>query len=115
MWRELTGVDINTMWHEYSGGQTPLPVPEGQGVTFFADFDYYETLGTLGPGQYDAAKLWPRGIGGNWISSIKVPAGYSVTVYADDHFTGTRRTYTVNRRNLDIMEDQIESLIVTKL
>ncbi|MGK3965449.1 hypothetical protein WMF38_14885 [Sorangium sp. So ce118] len=55
------------------------------------------------------------GIDRNWISSIKVPAGYSVTAYANGNFTGTKRTYTVNRRALDIMEDEIESFIVTKL
>ncbi|WP_437654804.1 basic secretory protein-like protein [Sorangium sp. So ce1182] len=115
MWGELTGVDINTMWYEYSGGRTPMPAPEGQGVTFFADVDYYETLGTFAPGEYDAAALFPRGIDRNWISSIKVPAGYSVTAYANGNFTGTRRTYTVNRRALDIMEDEIESFIVTRL
>lgn len=70
---------------------------------------------TLGAGNYDLPQLQAAGIANDSISSIKVPAGYTVTAYADGGFTGTQWTFTADNPNLTTTgnNDAISSLRVT--
>ncbi|WP_437672202.1 basic secretory protein-like protein [Sorangium sp. So ce131] len=115
MWTELTGSDVDTLWHLYSGGVAKIPAAEGQGITVYRHVDFVEALSTFGPGEYTSADMRNMGVKTNWISSLRVPAGFNVTVYADDNFSGTRHTYRGDRQKIDDMNDNIESIVVTKL
>lgn len=115
MWVELTGVDLDSLWMVYSGGQAPVGVPVGQGVSFYQDPNYGRLGNTLPAGSYDGTSLGSYGIVGDDISSLRVPAGYSVTVYEHD-FDGASHTYTAgNYSTLSVLDNAITSVVVTKL
>lgn len=115
MWVELTGVDLDGLWMQYSGGQAPVGVAEGQGVSFYQDPSYVRLGSTLPAGAYDGTLLGSYGVVGDDISSIKVPPGYSVTVYEHDGFEGASETLTGDHPTLSTLNDEISSLVVTKL
>mmetsp|Transcript_705 Transcript_705/g.1036 ORF Transcript_705/g.1036 Transcript_705/m.1036 type:complete len:674 (-) Transcript_705:2068-4089(-) len=84
------------------------------GVTACQDSNYLGLCVTLAPGNYDLADLTQRGIQNDWISSFKVPSGYSVTGYSDAGFSGTSVTYTTDTSFLGtVWNDKISSLKVT--
>ncbi|GAA2377121.1 glycosyl hydrolase family 95 catalytic domain-containing protein [Dactylosporangium salmoneum] len=91
------------------GGGNP-----GNGPTFYPDINYGGTGVTLAAGNYDIAQLQAAGIANDSISSIRVPAGYTVTAYADGGFTGTSWTFTADTPSLIATgnNDQISSLRV---
>ena len=64
------------------------------GVTFYQHADYAGTAVTLPKGSYTMAQLNARGIPNDWMSSLKVPSGWTVEVYQNDNFTGTKWTFT---------------------
>lgn len=65
------------------------------GVSFFADANYGgAATSTLPKGNYTLSQLQGYGFVNDWASSAKVPAGWSVTMYADDNFTGSSWTIT---------------------
>ncbi|MEV6925109.1 carbohydrate-binding protein [Dactylosporangium sp. NPDC051485] len=92
-----------------AGGGNP-----GNGPTFYPDINYGGTGVTLGAGNYDLAQLQAAGIANDNISSIRVPAGYTVTGYADSGFSGTSWTFTADTPSLLTTggNDQISSLRV---
>ena len=64
------------------------------GVTFYQDANYGGALsGVKGPGDY--ASL-PADVPNDWMSSLRVPAGWTVDVYSDGNFGGTVCTFTVD-------------------
>ncbi len=64
------------------------------GVTFYQDINYGGANYTLGAGNYDVNQLQAAGIPNDWMSSLRVPSGYTVTVYQHWNFTGTAWTFT---------------------
>ena len=76
------------------------PAGGGTGPTFYAAADYSGTAATLGVGSYDLPQLQAAGIANDTVSSIRVPAGYQVTAYADAGFAGTAWTFTADTPNL---------------
>ena len=64
------------------------------GVTFFQDINF--------GGSYSAPKAkgdyasLPVDIPNDWVSSLKVPAGWTVTAYADGNFGGASCTFTAD-------------------
>ncbi len=64
------------------------------GVTFYADINYGGTAVILDVGTYTMAQMNAAGIPNDWMSSLKVPTGYTVEVYQHDNFTGTKWTFT---------------------
>ena len=83
--------------------------------TFYADANYSGTGVPLGPGSYDLAQLQAAGIANDSISSIRVPAGYTVTGYADAGFSGTAWSFTSDTPSLAATgnNDAISSLRIT--
>ena len=85
----------DTGWFSYTvgstsgGGTTPT-----NGATFYADINYGGTAKTLGVGNYTLSQLNAEGIPNDWMSSLKVPSGWTVEVYQNDNFGGTKWTYT---------------------
>ncbi|MFC4101665.1 galactose-binding domain-containing protein [Paenibacillus xanthanilyticus] len=65
-------------------------------ATFYKDINYGGTSAGLAIGNYTLSQLNSAGIPDNWTSSLKVPSGWTVEVYADDHFQGTKWTYTAD-------------------
>ncbi|WP_313563210.1 carbohydrate-binding protein [Ruminiclostridium cellobioparum] len=91
----LTGWEppnVPALWEKGGGGTTPPPATNG--VTFYADINYGGTAITLGVGNYTLSQLNAKGIPNDWMSSLKVPGGWTVEVYEHDNFGGTKWTYT---------------------
>lgn len=63
-------------------------------VTVYSDMNYGGYAVGLPLGEHDMASLAAYGIINDDISSLKVPAGYKVTLYDDAGFGGESRTYT---------------------
>ncbi|MFG2040323.1 carbohydrate-binding protein [Dactylosporangium sp. NPDC048998] len=100
----LTGTANNGV-KSLSGTASTLGTPGGSsgggnGPTFYSDINYGGTAVTLGPGNYDLPQMQANGIANDSISSIRVPAGYTVTAYADSGFAGTVWTFTADNPNL---------------
>jgi hypothetical protein len=67
----------------------------GGDVVFFqhSNFGGIASQG-LAPGNYTLAQLQAKGVQNDWVSSARVPAGRTVTVFQHDNFTGTSWTLT---------------------
>ena len=94
------------------GGLTQPTAPFGQGVSLYPD-SLYRGKGVTIDG--DVANLFdlrgPCGDAENapthyddCISSLRVPAGWSATVYRDRKFGGASATYTEDVPDLDVVE-----------
>jgi hypothetical protein len=67
------------------------------GVTFYQDINYGGTATSVIPkGTYTLSQLQAYGFVDNWASSVKIPSGWTVTMYANDNFGGTSWTLTAN-------------------
>jgi len=67
-------------------------VPGAVGVTFFQDIDFGGSY-SAPKGKGDYASL-PVDIPNDWVSSLKIPAGWTVDAYTDGNFGGSRCTFT---------------------
>ena len=72
---------------------TPIPAPTN-GATFYEHINYGGTAVTLGVGNYSLSQMRAKGIPNDWMSSLRVPSGWTVEVYEHDNFGGTKWTYT---------------------
>ena len=63
-------------------------------VYIYQDINYGGRSASLGLGNYNLASLQAKGFRNDDLSSIKVPFGYKVTLYADDNFSGATRVIT---------------------
>ncbi len=89
--------NVPALWQKGGSGTNPTPTPTPpatNGVTFYADINYGGTAKTLGVGNYTLSQLNAKGIPNDWMSSLKVPSGWTVEVYQNDNFGGTKWTYT---------------------
>jgi hypothetical protein len=90
------------------------------GVTMYKEPGYSGVSGVFVPGEYHIADMVKRGISNRSISSMKVPDGYSVTVYTEDECEGNSNEITgdidlSNRRKGDQqLDDLISSFVVEK-
>ncbi|MBC9932029.1 EndoS/ChiA family endoglycosidase [Chitinophaga qingshengii] len=67
------------------------------GVVFYQDANYGGAASQpIAKGSYTLSQLQAKGVVNDWASSVKIPAGWSVTIYADDNFSGTSWTLTSN-------------------
>jgi hypothetical protein len=85
------------------------------GATVYGDANYGGPSATFEPGSYDLTALQAKGIANDAISSLRVPAGYTLTGYADAGFSGTAWNFTGDAPNLTATgnNDAISSLRVT--
>ncbi|KOP65840.1 sugar-binding protein [Bacillus sp. FJAT-18019] len=89
--------NVPALWQKGGGGGTtppPTTPPATNGATFYADINYGGKAVTLGVGNYTLNQLNANGIPNDWMSSLKVPSGWTVEVYENDNFGGTKWTYT---------------------
>ena len=77
-------------------GGTGGPTTPAGSVKVFQHCNFGGYSATLPIGTYDLAKLVSLGVRNDDLSSIQVPAGYKVTLYYHDKFTGTTLTRTQN-------------------
>jgi hypothetical protein len=67
------------------------------GVVFYQDSNYGGTASqVLAKGIYTLAQMQAKGVVNNWASSVKIPSGWTVTMYDNDNFSGTSWTLTSN-------------------
>jgi hypothetical protein len=115
----MQGVTPATQWGyslwEFEIYGTPAGGSGGGGATVYGDAGYSGPSATFGPGSYDLPALEAKGIANDSISSIRVPAGWTVTGYADAGFSGTAWTFTGDAQNLTATgnNDTLSSLRVT--
>ncbi len=110
-WVSLTGHDVEALWFAYSGGQAP--VQPAQGITVHEHDNFGGRSVRLGPGSYQQIDLQARGIANNWISSVTVPAGYTLKAYDNSDFTGTETVYTSSSSFVGSnLNDTFSSLVV---
>ena len=80
-------------------------------AVFYADIDYGGTAVALQPGSYTMAQLNAKGIPNDWMSSLKIPSGWTVEVYQNDNFTGTKWTFNASSSWVDTaVNDQMSSV-----
>ena len=106
---ELTGLDLEALWYEYSDRRAPQPASSG--VTLFQDIDYTGRAFTLAPGAYDSIDLQARGLS-DVISSLQVPRGRRLSVFADADFSGESALFTSDTAFVGGLNDLISSLVV---
>jgi hypothetical protein len=70
------------------------------GPTFYQHDNFAGNSVSLGRGSYTLSQLIAAGIANDDITSVRVPAGYSVTIYQHDNFGGTSWTLTGDEANL---------------
>lgn len=83
----------------------------GPMVILYEDCSLRGNNRNLTPGRYNVRDM---GIRNDGLSSIRIPSGYSVTIFKDDNFRGGSRTYYSNVYCLDGQwNDQASSVIIS--
>ena len=65
---------------------------------------------TLGQGWYTCSQIEAAGIRNDQITSVKVPAGYVVTLYEHDNYEGAQKVLTGNTSLLSDFNDKTSSI-----
>jgi hypothetical protein len=70
------------------------------GVRFYQSYNYTGSASQpLPKGNYTMAQLAALGVPNDWASSASIPAGWTVTIYASNNFTGTSWVRTSDTPN----------------
>jgi hypothetical protein len=93
------------------GHPTEPTVPFGKGVSLYVDSLYRGKSVTLGGDVADLSKLDGQCGGSDdtpstfddCVSSLRIPSGWSATVYRDRKFSGASATYTADVPDLDVV------------
>ena len=85
-------------------------------VRVYHDYGFQGRLVELVTGPYDAAKLSDVGILNDVLSSITIPEGLKVTIYEDESFGGSSKTFSssVNCLKRIGFNDKTSSIIVKR-
>ena len=91
-----------------------VSVVSGAGVIFYQDTNYGGAVGqSLAKGTYTTSQLAAKGVLNDWASSVKIPAGWTVIIYANDNFGGTSWTRTADTPDFTVLSpnanDQMSS------
>lgn len=78
------------------GGFAGTTNPPPGVTTVYRDCNYTGTAIGLPVGDYNLSAMTSRGVGNDWISSIRVNSGYRVTLYEHDNFTGASLVLTAD-------------------
>ncbi|MEW1863441.1 MULTISPECIES: glycosyl hydrolase family 95 catalytic domain-containing protein [unclassified Streptomyces] len=112
---QVTGTAATTAKH-LGGVKIGLDGAGGvAGPTFYPNTNYGGTGVKLGDGSYTISQMEAAGITNDAISSIRVPAGFTVVAYADGDFTGASWTFTADNADLTGLgaNDTISSFKIT--
>jgi hypothetical protein len=94
-----------------------VTITTGDGVVFYQHYYYGGAASqTLGAGSYTISQLAAKGMPNDWASSVRIPNGYTVTLYQHDNFTGTSWTLTGDTPEFGSFgaNDQASSVVVEK-
>ena len=80
--------------HGASARFDDLSVATPRAAIFYADGGFGGAGVALDPGSYTQAQLSAAGIANDGMSSLRVPSGFTVKVFADDNFGGASWTFT---------------------
>lgn len=80
-------------------------------VVVYRDANFKGQSSNLSMGYHDFDDL---GVGNDKISSIRIPRGFSVTVYTEGNYRGRNRTYTYDVDNLEDFNDKVSSIVINK-
>ncbi|MBN9297369.1 MAG: hypothetical protein J0I41_10175 [Filimonas sp.] len=84
------------------------------GVNFYQDINYGGTATAAIPkGNYTLAQLQAYGFVNDWASSVKIPSGWTVTMYANDNFTGTSWTLTSSKTNFTTLSPNANDVVTS--
>jgi uncharacterized protein YbdZ (MbtH family) len=115
LWVTWTGKTIDQLWSDYAAN--PALTVGYSGVTFYQDANFSGAAVQLGTGNYTMNQLTAIGIPNDWVSSLKIPNGWTVEVYQNDNFSGTQWTFTADTANVgSACNDQMTSvkIFITK-
>lgn len=126
-WKNQCGVDGGFIWlyddidnspatANYAAAVNNVFPNSGNGAaTFYKDCNYGGYAVTLGPGNYNLPDLIAAGITNDDISSLKVKAGYQVTMYWDHNFQGSSLVRTADDDCLvnEGWNDKVSSLVIS--
>jgi hypothetical protein len=89
----------------------------GGGVVFFQHSNFGGASSqALAPGNYTLSALVALGFVNDWASSVRIPAGRTVTMFQHDNFTGTSWTLTADTPSFSALSpsanDQVSSVRV---
>lgn len=79
-------------------------------ATFYEDANYSGKAVSLAKGSYTVAQMEAAGIRNDTMTSLKVPAGWTVEAYQDGNFDGTKWTYTADSPNVGSANDRMSSV-----
>lgn len=103
----------------YSWGCSSMPlilqvIPhDGEGIMLCQDIDYQGAPSQLiAPGNYSTAQLGALNVGDNSVTSLRVPNGWRVTLYADNNQTGSSWSYTGDTNWVGAANDVVSSIKV---
>ena len=86
---------------------------EASAVTLYTDKDYKGKAVTLSEGEYNLSRMGLYNLKDNDMSSLKVTPGFKVTIYADDNFQGTSKSYIASESFVGAdWNDKMSSLTV---
>ena len=84
-------------------------------VSIYHDINYGGRQASLGVGSYNLASLQAKGFKNDYMTSLKVPFGYKVTIYWDDNFGGKSKVITSDTSYIgNEWNDQMSSIKVEK-
>ncbi|SHN36369.1 Por secretion system C-terminal sorting domain-containing protein [Chitinophaga sp. CF418] len=107
---------IGTEWNDKVTSLIVTKVAPAEQAVFYTDASYLGKAIALSPGNYTRAQMIAYGLPDDAVSSFTVPAGYQVTVYGDDNFSGTSLTRTVSEPWIGPdWNDKVTSLIIAKI
>jgi M6 family metalloprotease-like protein len=89
--------------------------PSRNAPTIYADPNYTGSFASFDVGDYTLSQMISGGFGNDIASSIRVPAGYTVTLFEHDNFIGASRVVSADTSFLDGFNDLGSSMIVTKI
>lgn len=99
----------------YLPGTVTLGSSSSESVTLYTDINYGGTAVSLEEGSYNLSALQSRGFKNDELSSVKVPAGYKVTLYWDDNFSGKTKELTSDTSYVgDDWNDRMSSVKVER-
>ncbi|WP_343670119.1 PA14 domain-containing protein [Chitinophaga sp.] len=85
-------------------------------VVFFGDINYGGAAVGFTSGNYTIADMTAAGIADNTISSFTIPAGYQVTFYEDDNFSGASFTATASSTWIgSAWNDRVSSVVISRV
>jgi hypothetical protein len=82
------------LWDKYSNDAQKWRFNNVSVASVYQDCAFGGKRIELVPGNYTMTDLGQIGIGNDWVSSLRVNAGYKITGYWDDNFTGSSYTWT---------------------